>query len=39
VIDGAGGDGDLLAASHLVALRTIKITAGDPPSTWWPGER
>ena len=25
--------------SHLVALRTTKITARDPPSTWWPGER
>ena len=25
--------------SHLVALRVGKITASDPPSTWWPGER
>ena len=25
--------------SHLVALRTTKITATDPPSYWWPGER
>src|SRR3989442_6391035 len=25
--------------SHLVALRATRITAGDPPSTWWPGER
>jgi hypothetical protein len=25
--------------SHLVALRTTKITASDPPSRWWPGER
>jgi hypothetical protein len=25
--------------SHLVALRTTKITASDPPSTWWSGER
>jgi hypothetical protein len=25
--------------SHLVALRPIKISALDPPSTWWPGER
>ena len=25
--------------SHLVALRTTKITASDPPTTWWPGER
>jgi len=25
--------------SHLVALRPNKISALDPPSTWWPGER
>jgi hypothetical protein len=25
--------------SHLVALRTRKISADDPPSAWWPGER
>ncbi|RZN31977.1 hypothetical protein [Bradyrhizobium sp. Leo121] len=25
--------------SHLVALRPRKISASDPPSTWWPGER
>jgi len=25
--------------SHLVALRTAKISDTDPPSTWWPGER
>ena len=25
--------------SHLVALRRMKISASDPPSTWWPGER
>jgi ribosomal protein L44E len=25
--------------SHLVALRPKKISALDPPSTWWPGER
>ena len=25
--------------THLVALRTTKITASDPPSYWWPGER
>jgi hypothetical protein len=25
--------------SHLVALRTTKITASNSPSTWWPGER
>ena len=25
--------------SHLVALRPTKISASDPPSTWWSGER
>jgi hypothetical protein len=25
--------------SHLVALRPTKISANDPRSTWWPGER
>ena len=25
--------------SHLVALRPTKISANDPPSIWWPGER
>jgi hypothetical protein len=25
--------------SHLVALRITKITASNPPSKWWPGER
>jgi len=25
--------------SHLVALRRDKISASDPPSVWWPGER
>ena len=25
--------------SHLVVLRATKITASDPQSTWWPGER
>ena len=25
--------------SHLVALRPTKISANDPPSTWWPGGR
>jgi hypothetical protein len=25
--------------SHLVAVRPNKISASDPPSTWWPGER
>jgi len=25
--------------SHLVALRPTKISANDPPSTWWQGER
>lgn len=25
--------------SHLIALRTTKISASEPPSGWWPGER
>jgi hypothetical protein len=25
--------------SHLIALRSTKISASDPPSHWWPGER
>jgi hypothetical protein len=25
--------------SHLVALRTTKISASSPPLSWWPGER
>ncbi len=25
--------------SHVVALRATKISAFDPPSSWWPGER
>jgi hypothetical protein len=25
--------------SRLVALRRTKISASDPPSHWWPGER
>jgi hypothetical protein len=25
--------------SYLVALRSTKISASDPPSFWWPGER
>lgn len=25
--------------SHLVALRTTKISTMNPPSTWWSGER
>jgi len=25
--------------SHLVALRATKISAVNPPSVWWPGER
>ena len=24
--------------SHVVALRPTKISATDPPSTWWPGD-
>jgi hypothetical protein len=31
--------GDPYKRSHLVALRPTKISANDPPSTWWPGER
>jgi len=32
--------GELAATSgHLVALRRTKISASDPPSYWWPGER
>jgi hypothetical protein len=25
--------------SHVVALRPTRISASDPPSIWWPGER
>jgi len=25
--------------SYLVVLRATKISANDPPMTWWPGER
>jgi hypothetical protein len=25
--------------SHVVALRTTKISAQNPASVWWPGER
>jgi hypothetical protein len=25
--------------SALVALRKTEISASDPPSVWWPGER
>ena len=25
--------------THLIALRATKISASDPASTWWPGER
>jgi hypothetical protein len=31
--------GDPYKRSHLVALRATKISASDPPSQWWPGER
>ena len=31
--------GAILQARHLVALRPTKISADDPPSHWWPGER
>ena len=33
------GRGHPYKRSHLVALRPTKISASDPPSTWWPGER
>jgi phage FluMu protein Com len=29
--------GRLYKRSHLVALRPTKISAMNPPSTWWPG--
>ncbi|SED09720.1 hypothetical protein SAMN05444164_3679 [Bradyrhizobium erythrophlei] len=32
-------NGHLFKRSHLVALRTNKISASNPLSTWWPGER
>jgi len=31
--------GYLYRRSALVALRMTKISASNPPSTWWPGER
>jgi hypothetical protein len=31
--------GNAYKRRHLVALRQRKISASDPPSTWWPGER
>jgi hypothetical protein len=31
--------GSCYKRSHLVALRPARISANDPPSTWWPGER
>ena len=34
----AGRDGYAYKRSHLVALRTGKILAGDPPSTWGLGK-
>ena len=33
------GAGLSFKRSHLVALRHRKISASNPPSTWWPGER
>jgi hypothetical protein len=33
------GDGFPLDQSRVAYLRATKITASDPPSTWWPGER
>jgi hypothetical protein len=38
-MDCSGVRGYPYKRSHLVALRATKISAGDPPSTWWPGER
>ena len=35
----AAGTARKCAASHLVALRVTKISAGDPSSIWQPGER
>ncbi|WP_456654686.1 hypothetical protein [Bradyrhizobium sp. JR3.5] len=32
-------NGYLFKRSHLVALRTTKISTMNPPSTWWLGER
>jgi hypothetical protein len=37
--DSARRSGAIHMRSHLVALRATKITASNPPSTWWPGER
>src|SRR5262249_2033030 len=31
--------GRSIKRSHLVALRPTKISAMNPPSSWWPGER
>jgi hypothetical protein len=33
------GSGLPYKRSHLVALRPTKISASEPRSTWWPGER
>jgi hypothetical protein len=33
------GSGYPYKRSHLVPQRPTKISALDPPSTWWPGER
>jgi hypothetical protein len=37
--DCSGVRGYAYKRSHLVALRPAKISASDPASTWWPGER
>jgi hypothetical protein len=39
VADSVPNSGATYKRSHLVALRATKITASDPPSHWWPGER
>src|SRR6202051_3821019 len=37
--DCSQGRGYAYKRSHWVALRQRKISASDPPSHWWPGER
>ena len=34
-----GDDAKQNKRSHLIALRQTKISADEPASTWWPGER
>jgi hypothetical protein len=35
--DGSALRGYPYKRSHLIALRTTKISTSDPPSHWWPG--